>query len=108
MKIKYTKIVFVVLLFLVLIILILLKNSGTEYFEEIWTSESEYVSIESVDKETCMQCHQINKGYLEYHNPELIGCASCHLGNIIASDKDESYKGMILIPGNLSDAEQIC
>ena len=69
---------------------------------------SEYSNIESVTKETCLQCHQNTKGYSAYHNPELIGCASCHLGNTTSMDKEESHKGMVLIPGNLSDASKTC
>ena len=61
-----------------------------------------------VEKESCLQCHQNTKGYSKYHNPEFIGCASCHLGNIASNDKDESHKGMVLIPGNLSDAKETC
>jgi hypothetical protein len=108
MKLKYTKIVFFILAFLVLIIIIILKKTNTEYFENIWVSGNEYVSIDGSTKETCLSCHQNTKGYSKYHNPELIGCSSCHLGNINATDKDESHKGMILIPGNLADAKETC
>ena len=108
MKFKYSKIVFSVLVFLVLIILVLLKKTSTEYVEEQWVSETEYTLTEAVNEETCLQCHQNTKGFSKYHNPELIGCSSCHLGNISATDKDESHKGMILIPGNLSNARETC
>ena len=69
---------------------------------------SDYTKIESINKESCLSCHKNTSGYSSYHNPELIGCASCHLGNIVSNDKDESHKGMILIPGNLSDANKTC
>ncbi|MFD2517483.1 hypothetical protein [Salinimicrobium flavum] len=55
-----------------------------------------------------MQCHQNTKGYSNYHNPELIGCSSCHLGDISSLDKTEAHQGMVLIPGNLSDAKETC
>ena len=71
-------------------------------------SENEYISINKDDKESCLQCHQDTKGYSSYHNPELIGCASCHLGNTTSLDKEESHKGMVLIPGNLVDASTTC
>ncbi len=106
MKLKYTKIVFSALI--LIIILVLLIKSDSKYFESNWFSETEYISIEGAVKETCLQCHINTKGYSKYHNPELIGCASCHLGNINAINKDESHEGMILIPGNLSDAKQTC
>jgi hypothetical protein len=69
---------------------------------------SEHSTIELASKETCLQCHMNTKGYSNYHNPELIGCASCHLGNTKSLNKDVAHKGMILVPGNLSDAKETC
>jgi len=89
-----------------LALLFFLKNK--EMYSLISHNGSEYSKIESVTKETCLQCHQNTKGYSAYHNPELIGCASCHLGNTTSMDKEESHKGMVLIPGNLSDASKTC
>ncbi|ULC58481.1 hypothetical protein MBM09_11175 [Flaviramulus sp. BrNp1-15] len=68
----------------------------------------EYSKHEVTIKESCLQCHQNTKGYSNYHNPELIGCASCHLGNTKSLNKEEAHKGMVLIPGNLSDAKETC
>lgn len=87
--------------------MLVLKKTDTGYFNAN-SSDTKYISIEGAVKETCLQCHINTKGYSKYHNPELIGCASCHLGNINATNKDESHEGMILIPGNLSDAKQTC
>lgn len=72
------------------------------------SSEDTYVKIEQSNSESCLQCHQNTKGYSNYHNPDLIGCASCHLGNTTSIEKEESHKGMVLIPGNLSDAAETC
>ncbi|MCR8667333.1 hypothetical protein NO995_06555 [Aestuariibaculum sp. M13] len=58
--------------------------------------------------ESCLQCHQQTKGFSEYHNPELIGCANCHLGNTADFNKAGAHKGMVLIPGNLIDAQRTC
>lgn len=58
--------------------------------------------------ESCIQCHGNVQGFSEFHNPKNIGCASCHLGNKLAKEKDDAHKGMILIPGNVSDAKQTC
>lgn len=79
--------------------------------ESIYTStntDSKYVSVETKADESCMQCHINTKGYSKYHNPELIGCTSCHLGNATTLDKEDSHIGMVLIPGNLSDASETC
>ena len=70
-------------------------------------NNSKYSKINS-DTESCSQCHQNTKGYSAYHNPELIGCTSCHLGNKTALNKEEAHNGMILIPGNLVDAKKTC
>ena len=67
----------------------------------------EYSGIIS-KKESCFQCHVSKSGFSEYHNPELIGCVSCHLGNPESNEKEISHLGMVLIPGNLSDAEETC
>ena len=71
-------------------------------------ADSDYVSIETKADESCLQCHINTKGYSKYHNPELIGCASCHLGDATTLNKDDSHKGMVLIPGNLPDASETC
>lgn len=89
-------------------ILILFFLKKDDWFNGPLSSEETYVEIEQTNSESCLQCHQNTKGYSSYHNPDLIGCASCHLGNTISTDKDESHKGMVLIPGNLSDAKETC
>ena len=106
MKNKSAKIIFFILLILIFIIIFFLKNE--EYFKSISVDEIQYTKIENIDKESCLNCHSDTKGYSAYHNPKLIGCASCHLGNTTSMNKDESHKGMILIPGNLSNATKTC
>ena len=100
-----TNITIIVVLF-VLLIIILIKLDI--FFNPMNNDvESEYISINS-DIETCISCHSETKGYSNYHNPELIGCTSCHLGNGNEANKEASHEGMVLIPGNLSDAEETC
>ena len=102
-KVEYW--IYFLLLFL-LGTLFFLRN--TDFFKPFSIAGNEYKKIEGVTKESCLECHQNTKGYSSYHNPNLIGCASCHLGNINTIDKTESHKGMVLIPGNLSDAKETC
>jgi hypothetical protein len=106
MKIKYIKTGFFTLLILVLISTFFLKNEAT--FNTTFSKKIEYIKIENIDEESCLSCHSNTKGYSEYHNPELIGCISCHLGNPNTLNKEDSHKGMVLIPGNLSDAAETC
>jgi hypothetical protein len=56
----------------------------------------------------CIDCHGGMSGFETAHSPEKIGCESCHLGNSFTSNKEFAHKGMILIPGNLSDASKTC
>jgi hypothetical protein len=58
--------------------------------------------------ESCMQCHSEMTGFSSSHNPEAIGCYSCHGGNPFSPDKRSAHQGMRLIPGNLSDAQLSC
>ncbi|WP_111709186.1 hypothetical protein [Lutibacter citreus] len=84
----------------------ILKNVNT--INSIIVEDENYTIIENNLKESCLKCHENTKGYSKYHNPDLIGCSSCHLGNTTTNDKAESHKGMVLIPGNLNDAGQTC
>lgn len=59
-------------------------------------------------EESCIECHQNYSGLSGGHDPKIIGCTSCHLGNPITSDKVLSHKNMIKIPGNLSNANLTC
>jgi hypothetical protein len=56
----------------------------------------------------CIDCHGEMSGFETAHSPERIGCETCHLGNSFTSNKEFAHKGMILIPGNLSDASKTC
>jgi len=58
-------------------------------------------------RESCIVCHQMS-GLSISHNPDKIGCYSCHLGNAFTLNKNAAHKGIILIPGNLSDAKFTC
>ena len=58
--------------------------------------------------ESCLFCHNDMTGFSDAHNPEAIGCSSCHLGDIKSNDKDISHHGMVKIPGNLSNVSKTC
>ena len=66
-----------------------------------------YTSIRN-EKESCFSCHNQTDGFSEHHNPAIIGCTSCHLGNPEKNTKSEAHQHMILIPGNLADADKTC
>ena len=106
MRSNFLKIGFVGVLISAFVVFKFFINDKDSIYTKI--SEKEYKTLSSPVKETCLVCHSNTKGYSKYHNPDLIGCASCHLGNIEALEKDESHKGIVLIPGNLNDAKETC
>ncbi|MDP1647310.1 MAG: multiheme c-type cytochrome [Rubrivivax sp.] len=58
--------------------------------------------------EGCMTCHAEMSGFSPAHQPQGIGCASCHLGNIFTLDQRRAHAGMVLVPGNIADAGRTC
>lgn len=72
---------------------------------------AEYISSKYFINRTfngCLECHDEMNGFEEAHSPEKVGCDACHLGNPNTINKDLAHKEMILIPGNLSDAQKTC
>ncbi len=59
-------------------------------------------------KESCLMCHKAVHGFVKSHNPEVIGCSSCHGGHPEKRDKKAAHRDMVLVPGNLSNAGQSC
>lgn len=58
--------------------------------------------------EGCLSCHQGMTGFSPVHNPAVIGCTSCHLGNPFTLDAQLAHAGMTLTPGNLSIVRETC
>jgi hypothetical protein len=109
MKKKYVKIGFFLVILIAITLFFLFRN--IDNFGGLINGPKENyteISVKGTNSESCLQCHQNTTGYSAYHNPELIGCTSCHLGNKSSLDKDKAHKGMVLIPGNLVDAEKTC
>ena len=106
MRVRSFKFWFLVIVALIVAVLFYFRSNNS--FSTNFISEEEYTKVEAGTKESCLVCHQNTKGYSQYHNPELIGCAACHLGNTKTLNKELSHEGMILIPGNLSDAKNTC
>ncbi len=60
------------------------------------------------ERESCVLCHHNMNGLTASHNPQAVGCVSCHLGDPYTLNKEQSHSGMILIPGNLANASRTC
>jgi hypothetical protein len=67
-----------------------------------------YTIVKNEGAETCLNCHADMTGFVADHDPQKIGCASCHLGNPNAEEEDASHEGMVLIPGNVATANLTC
>jgi len=106
MKVSFNKkqVLFFILGLLVLGFLFL---KFTDFNLETFTKNQGYTTI-NTKKETCFNCHIQTTGFSDYHNPNIIGCTSCHLGDPLATAKEESHKEMVRIPGNLSNADKTC
>jgi len=68
----------------------------------------ETIPVINRHREGCLICHNNVTGLEDAHNPAALGCLSCHGGNPFTLDKKLAHKGMILIPGNLVDAQKSC
>lgn len=77
-------------------------------FNEITTKRPEGLSLTTDGKvEMCLSCHKDEK-LDPAHDPNVIGCSSCHLGNSLAVTKEAGHKGMVLNPGDLRHVEKTC
>ena len=65
-------------------------------------------SAEIISNEGCIQCHGNISGLSPAHDPNAIGCSSCHLGNPFTPDKNEAHRNMVLFPGDLKFAGKTC
>lgn len=102
---KYTLITLAVLILFVLLYLFIFQIDWVEFYLSKSNKQTKNLSVL---KESCIQCHGEVKGFSEFHNPQKIGCASCHLGNVKEKEKNLAHAGLIKIPGNLTFAKQTC
>jgi hypothetical protein len=58
--------------------------------------------------ERCLACHAGITGLAPAHDPEALGCSSCHLGDPLAFDEDRAHAGLESFPGDLTTAAQSC
>jgi hypothetical protein len=84
-----------------------------EPFDNISSISSEEIGNKNIPavlgrREGCLYCHQNIKGFSPAHNPQAIGCISCHSGNPFTLNKTYAHEGMFSIPGNLNEARQSC
>ena len=55
----------------------------------------------------CLSCHK-NEKLDPAHDPAVIGCSVCHLGDPLGVTADQAHRGMVKNPGDLRHAAQTC
>ncbi|SDO97518.1 multiheme c-type cytochrome [Desulforhopalus singaporensis] len=86
--------------FLGAVALLMVNEQKTERPEKLYTTSGGTVDM-------CLACHKEEK-LDPAHDPAVIGCSSCHLGNSLAVAKEEAHRDMVLNPGDLRVAEKTC
>ncbi|AGF76953.1 hypothetical protein UWK_00368 [Desulfocapsa sulfexigens DSM 10523] len=88
--------------------LLLLIVVGVLVVREVLTERPDQVHITTSGRvDMCLSCHREEK-LDPAHDPRVIGCASCHLGDALAIDKEQAHKGMVMNPGDLRVVEKTC
>ena len=55
----------------------------------------------------CLSCHKDEK-LDPAHDPQVLGCSVCHLGDPLAAGADQAHHGMVKNPGDLRHAALTC
>ncbi len=88
--------------------LLLLLVVGVLIYRETTIKRPDQVYITTSGRiDMCLSCHQEEK-LDPAHDPRVIGCASCHLGNALAIDEEGAHTDMVLNPGDLRVVEKTC
>ncbi len=91
-----------------LLLLFVLIIVGILIIIELLTERPNEIHITTSGRiDMCLSCHRDEK-LDPAHDPRVIGCASCHLGDPLAIDKDTAHEGMVLNPGDLRVVEKTC
>ncbi len=88
------------LLVLVVVVLLVIRELQTKRSDQVYITTSGRIDM-------CLFCHKEEK-LDPAHDPRVIGCASCHLGDAMAIDKAKAHAGMVINPGDLRVVEQTC
>ena len=91
-------------LFLLLLILVAVL---VVYREQLVKRPDQVYVTTSGRIDMCLSCHK-NEKLDPAHDPRVIGCASCHLGDPLALDEESAHAGMVINPGDLRVVEKTC
>lgn len=91
-----------------LFVLLLLIVVAVLSYRELLTNRPDQVYITTSGRiDMCLSCHEEEK-LDPAHDPRVIGCASCHLGDGLAIEKVQAHQGMVINPGDLRVVEKTC
>ncbi len=75
---------------------------------DLFSSDKPVIIPDNQKRESCLLCHSAMTGLSESHNPAVMGCVACHLGDAYATSKSKAHRNMILVPGNFTNVKQTC
>ena len=90
-----------------LILLLLIGTFALVVRENLTTRPETLYQTTAGQIEMCLMCHQTEK-LDPAHDAQVIGCSPCHLGDPMATTKEEAHKGMPKNPGDLRVVEKTC
>lgn len=91
---------FAVLVLLAAVAVLVVRELRIKRADQVYVTTSGRIDM-------CLFCHKEEK-LDAAHDPRVIGCASCHLGDAMALDKTKAHAGMVLNPGDLRVVEKTC
>ncbi len=69
---------------------------------------SSLLPLQTNGAEKCQHCHQEEQRFSPFHDPQQIGCVSCHRGNPDSENESEAHQEMEAYPGNMKTATISC
>jgi hypothetical protein len=91
---------FALLLIVAAVAVLVIRELRTKRADQVYMTTSGRIDM-------CLFCHKEEK-LDAAHDPRVIGCASCHLGDAMAIDKTKAHAGMVMNPGDLRVVEKTC
>ncbi|TAK18392.1 MAG: hypothetical protein EPO40_37050 [Myxococcaceae bacterium] len=58
--------------------------------------------------EGCLRCHADTRGLGSAHDPAVMGCSPCHLGDPGSAEKSVAHRGMEVLSGDLATVDRTC
>jgi len=91
---------FAVLVLVAAVALVVIRELRVKKADQVYITTSGRIDM-------CLFCHKEER-LDPAHDPRVIGCASCHLGDAMALDKTRAHAGMAINPGDLRVVEKTC